>query len=83
VIDELVALTPRAAGARNLLECRTVENMLVLSRLIVQGALLRPESRGAHVRKDILQDWMPDRSPYMHTYQSLSRTGIETREVQV
>jgi fumarate reductase (CoM/CoB) subunit A len=81
VIDELSALTPRAAGAQNLLECRTVENMLVLSRLIVQGALLRSESRGAHVRKDILQDWTPDRSPYMHTYQSLSRAGIETREV--
>jgi fumarate reductase (CoM/CoB) subunit A len=80
-IDRLAALKPQAASPANLVECCTVENMLILSRLIVRGALARRESRGAHVRRDIMQNWSGETSPFGHTFQSLVRRGIEKREV--
>jgi fumarate reductase (CoM/CoB) subunit A len=80
-IGDLAGMPPAAASARNLAECCTVENMLCLSTLIVQGALLREESRGAHVRTDISQSWTPGSSPFLHTVQSHARCMIERREV--
>ena len=79
-ITRLSAIRPLASGPQNLLECCTVENMLLLSRLIVRGAILRRESRGAHVRKDISQGWTPETSPFGHTWQSMAGEGIEIRE---
>jgi fumarate reductase (CoM/CoB) subunit A len=77
VIRHLQSLQLRAATAENLVECCTVGNMLTTASLIVDSALLRPESRGAHVRKDIRQAWTPETSPFGHTYLSLSCRGIE------
>ena len=72
----------RAVSARNLSECATVDNMLTMSELVIRGALLREESRGAHVRTDVRQDWTPADSPFGHTWQSLRGSGIEKRGVQ-
>jgi fumarate reductase (CoM/CoB) subunit A len=81
-VRELSSAPLAAASPRNLAECCTVENMLCLSGLIVQGALLREESRGAHVRTDVSQDWTAQASPFAHTFQSPGRCGIERREVR-
>lgn len=71
-----------AASTANLTECCTVRNMCTTASLIIRCALLRPENRGAHVRKDAeTGTWEPAKSPFGHTYVSLSREGIERREV--
>ena len=69
-----------AASTANLLECCTVRNMCTTASLIVRCALLRPENRGAHVRRDA-EKTDPATSPFCHTYVSISREGIERREV--
>jgi fumarate reductase (CoM/CoB) subunit A len=79
IIRHLQTLRPRAASASNLAECCILQNMLVSASLVVRAALLRKESRGAHVRSDITQNWDAEHSPYGHTFLSLSREGIETR----
>ncbi|NLA38775.1 MAG: fumarate reductase subunit A [Methanomicrobiales archaeon] len=72
-----------AASATNLIECCTVRNMCTTASLIVRCALLRPENRGAHVRRDMdVITTNPVKSPFGHTYVSLSREGIEEREVK-
>jgi fumarate reductase (CoM/CoB) subunit A len=78
IIRHLQTLRPRAASASNLAECCILQNMLVSASLVVRAALLRKESRGAHVRRDITQNWDAEHSPYGHTFLSLSREGIET-----
>jgi len=72
-----------AASAANLLDCCTVRNMCTTASLIVRCALLRPENRGAHVRRDaeVVTVTDPATSPFGHTYVSLAREGIERREV--
>lgn len=45
-----IASGPRAAG--QIQTCLDLENLLLASRLIVESALLREESRGAHYRED-------------------------------
>ena len=77
IIIHLQTLRPRAASAANLAECCIVQNMLVTASLVVRGALLRKESRGAHVRQDIVQTWDMQHSPYGHTFLSRTREGIE------
>ncbi len=79
IIDHLVTLGIRAETPKNLLECCTVENMCTTASLVVRSALERPESRGAHVRKDIVQTWDAMNSPYSHTYISKTRHGIEVK----
>jgi fumarate reductase (CoM/CoB) subunit A len=71
----------RAASTANLLECCTVRNMCTTASLIVRSALLRPENRGAHVRRDATVATEPATSPFSHTCISLAREGIERREV--
>ena len=78
IIGHLSTIRLKAASPENLAECCIVRNMLLTASLIVRGALLRKESRGAHVRKDVKQAWDPSSSPYRHTYLSESREGIET-----
>lgn len=78
IIRHLQTLRPRAASPANLAECCILQNMLVTASLVVKGALLRKESRGAHVRRDVTQSWDAEHSPYGHTFLSLSREGIET-----
>jgi fumarate reductase (CoM/CoB) subunit A len=75
----LSAAALRAASARNLAECCTVQNMCLTASLVCRAALLRPESRGAHVRTDIFQSWDAQHSPFSHTYLSPHREGIEKR----
>jgi len=77
IISHLKTLRLKAATPVNLAECCIAGHMLVFATLVVKGALLRKESRGAHVRRDITQVWDGQNSPYGHTYQSLSREGIE------
>ncbi len=69
----------RAASARNLAECCIVQNMCLTASLICRGALLRTESRGAHMRTDIAQTHDAEHSPFGHTCVSQAREGIETR----
>jgi len=71
----------RAATPRNLAECCVVENMCLTASLICRCALLREESRGAHVRTDIRQSYDPRNSPFGHTFISKRGQGIEKREV--
>ncbi len=82
IIRHLQTLRPNAASAANFAECFILQNMLTTASLVVRSALLRKESRGAHLRRDITQNWDPEHSPYGHTYLSLSREGIETRAVK-
>ncbi len=79
-IDRLAGMPLRAASPRNLIECCTVRNMCTTASLVVRSALLRPENRGAHVRKDVTTSWEPATSPYGHTRISLQGAGIERRE---
>jgi fumarate reductase (CoM/CoB) subunit A len=67
----------KAVSARNLPECCTVQNMCLTATLICKSALLRPESRGAHMRTDICQSHDALHSPFSHTYISHKREGIE------
>jgi fumarate reductase (CoM/CoB) subunit A len=71
----------RAETQRNLAECCTVENMCLVASLICRSALIREESRGAHVWKDITQTWDAEHSPFCHTFISKKGQGIERREV--
>jgi fumarate reductase (CoM/CoB) subunit A len=69
----------QARTASNLAECCTVENMCLVASLVVRCALLRAESRGAHVRRDVHQSWEAATSPFGHTYVSMKRSGIERK----
>ena len=65
---------------RNLAECCIVENMCLTASLICRSALVRGESRGAHVRKDIRQAHDAEHSPFGHTFIAKQREGIERKE---
>ena len=67
---------------RNLVECCTVQNMCLTASLICRSALIREESRGAHVRKDITAFYEAEHSPFGHTFIAKNRQGIERREVK-
>lgn len=78
IINHLGTLRLKAATPANLVWCCTVQNMLLTASLVCRAALLRKESRGAHVRKDVTQAWDVQHSPYKHTYLAKDREGIET-----
>jgi len=71
----------KAQTPRNLAECCIVENMCLTASLICRSALIREESRGAHVRTDISQTYDAEHSPFGHTFISKRGQGIEKREV--
>jgi len=71
----------KAETPRNLAECCIVENMCLTASLICRSALIRGESRGAHVRTDITQTHDAGHSPFGHTFISRNGQGIEKREV--
>ncbi|MCK9631502.1 MAG: fumarate reductase subunit A [Methanoregula sp.] len=81
-IRQLQTVNLKAASARNLAECCIVQNMCLTASLICRSALLRTESRGAHVRTDITATHDAEYSPFGHTFVSNAREGIETREVK-
>jgi fumarate reductase (CoM/CoB) subunit A len=76
-IKHLPSADIKAVSARNYQECCTIQNMCLTATLICKSALLRPESRGAHVRTDIRQSHDAQHSPFSHTYISQEREGIE------
>ncbi len=76
-ISNLSLAQLKADSARNLAECCTIQNMCLTSSLICRSALIRTESRGAHVRVDIPQTIDARQSPFHHTFMSSSRNGIE------
>jgi fumarate reductase (CoM/CoB) subunit A len=81
VVRQLATLNLKAASARNLAECCIVQNMCLTASLICRSALLRTESRGAHVRTDVTATHDAEHSPFGHTFISQAREGIETRGV--
>ena len=81
VVEDLSSAPLCAATSRNVTECYTVHHMCLTASLVIRAALLRPESRGAHTRRDVKQSWDATTSPYGHTYLSQMREGIERRVV--
>ncbi len=79
--DILADKSIRAQTSRNLAECCIVQNMCLTASLICRSALLREESRGAHVRTDVRQSHDAEHSPFGHTFISKNGQGIEKREV--
>jgi fumarate reductase (CoM/CoB) subunit A len=82
VVNSLTGKPIRAETPRNLAECCIFENMCLTASLICRCALVREESRGAHVRTDISQTHDALHSPFGHTFISRRGQGIERREVQ-
>jgi fumarate reductase (CoM/CoB) subunit A len=76
-INNLSHADIRSESARNLTECCIVRNMCMTASLICRSALIRKESRGAHVRTDVKQIHDAQHSPFGHTYISLCHEGIE------
>ena len=77
IVNTLSLANLRAESPRNLAECCIVRNMCLTASLICRSALIRQESRGAHVRGDIPQTHDAQHSPFNHTFISPSRNGIE------
>jgi fumarate reductase (CoM/CoB) subunit A len=80
-VEKLAKKKLLAQAPMNRAECFMVQNMCLVASLVIRSALLRGESRGAHMRTDIFQSWDAANSPYGHTYISLHRAGIEERKV--
>jgi fumarate reductase (CoM/CoB) subunit A len=80
-VNRLSEISLRAETPRNLVECCVVSNMCLTASLICRSALIRQESRGAHVRVDIAQTWDGTNSPFGHTFISREHEGIEDRKV--
>jgi len=77
IVNTLSLANLRAESSRNLAECCIVRNMCLTASLICRSALIRQESRGAHVRVDIPQTHDARHSPFNHTFISPSGSGIE------
>ncbi len=80
VAERLLQAPLRAVSSSGPAECCIVRNMCLTSVLICRSALIRPESRGADMRLDLVQDWDAKHSPYGHTYISKDREGIIKHE---
>ena len=81
VANRLMQAPLKAVSTKNLADCCIMENMCLTASLICRSALIRPESRGAHMRIDIAQEWDAAHSPYGHTFIAKNREGIEKRKV--
>jgi len=79
LLDILAVKRLKAIDKTGLEECCSTRNMIDTARLIVNGAILREESRGAHTRTDIIQDWDASTSPFGHTIQTRTGATIERR----
>jgi len=78
-VNNLSTAKIRAETLRNLADCSIVKNMCLTSSLICRSALIRKESRGAHVRRDVKQTYDAQHSPFGHTYISQIHDGIEQK----
>jgi fumarate reductase (CoM/CoB) subunit A len=74
--EHLLQSPLKAVGPSGPAECCTIRNMCLTSVIICRSALIRPESRGADMRVDLVQDWDAENSPFGHTYISREREGI-------
>ncbi|HJJ36316.1 MAG TPA: fumarate reductase subunit A [Methanocorpusculum sp.] len=79
-LKRLSSLKLKVTSPQKIIEALCVRNMLTTAGLVVSGALLRRESRGAHTRTDITQKWTAEKSPYGHTWFIKEKAGIELRE---
>ncbi|WP_319377927.1 fumarate reductase (CoM/CoB) subunit TfrA [uncultured Methanocorpusculum sp.] len=70
----------KIASPRELSDAVITENMLLVAQLVIEGALLRRESRGAHTRTDVKQSWTNETSPFGHTFFVNGKSGIEILE---
>jgi fumarate reductase (CoM/CoB) subunit A len=70
----------KIASPRELSDAVITENMLLVAQLVIEGALLRRESRGAHTRTDVKQSWTNETSPFGHTFFVKGKSGIEILE---
>ncbi|MCL2460918.1 MAG: hypothetical protein FWF19_06185, partial [Euryarchaeota archaeon] len=73
-LEKLALRKVRAKTPQELADCCTLSNMCLVGRLIVESALTREESRGAHMRTDIKTSWRDIDSPYGHT---VIRAGLD------
>ncbi|MDR3102077.1 MAG: fumarate reductase subunit A [Methanocalculaceae archaeon] len=78
-IAKLQAMPLAISSPREIADAVVTENMLLVASLVIDGALLRRESRGAHTRIDIKTPWTSEISPFGHTFFSTGRAGIEIR----
>ena len=79
-IAHLSSVKIKAGSPQNLAECCILQNMCLTASLICRSALIREESRGAHVRRDVQQLTDALLSPFGHTYISQSGEGVERKE---
>lgn len=79
-IAKLRATPLGITSPREIADAIITQNMLLVASLVIDGALLRRESRGAHTRTDIKTPWTSETSPFGHTFFSKGRSGIEILE---
>jgi len=79
-LASLRSKTLKISSKKEIADAFITENMLLVASLVIEGALLRRESRGSHARTDIKQSWTPDKSPFGHTWFQNDKAGIEIRE---
>ena len=80
-LERLAQVKIRAKNPQELVDCCTFSNMCLVGRLIVESALTREESRGAHTRIDTETPWNDSESPYGHTIiRSEWNVSIECKE---
>lgn len=79
--QELRQFAPvKISSASEIADAFITQNMLLTASLVIEGALLRRESRGAHTRTDIRVKWDAASSPYGHTFFKSGKSGIELKE---
>ena len=79
-LENLRSQTLKVTSEKEFADAFITENMLLVASFVIDGALLRRESRGAHTRTDITQKWTADKSPFGHTWFQGKKTGIELVE---
>ena len=82
-ISRMQKLPLKISSAHEIADAFITENMLTTASLVVSGALLRRESRGAHTRTDIKQKWTADNSPFGHTWFAGKKAGIDIVEANL
>ena len=82
-IGKMQKMPLKISSAHEIADAFITENMLTVASLVVRGALLRRESRGAHTRTDIKQKWTADNSPFGHTWFAGKKAGIDIVEANL
>jgi succinate dehydrogenase / fumarate reductase, flavoprotein subunit len=76
--QKVAALDGTRAANQSLMYVRQLWNMLVIARVMVRGALLRDESRGAHFKPDF-----PKRDDARFLKTTIARYDATTHEPQI